>query len=451
MRHNRPISPIYFCASAMAIAGLLYGFDVSVMAGAILYLDTDFSLSPDSEEWVVSAILLGATIGAFVGGLVADRYGRRAALVMIAAAAVIGIVIVTLAPGVGMIVVGRLVQGLAVGAASVCGPLYIAEIAPSRMRGLLVGLYSLGIQIGVLLGYAAGLAFSSSGDWRMMLGLGAVPALALAAAVPFMPETPRWLLAKNKPARAREVLEFLRNRPSVDDELRDMEMQAVQSTSRWADLWTPGIGLAMLLGISLAVLREITGFTIAVLYAPALFEAAGHDSDAVDILAAVGVGSMFVLAAIVAMFLVDRVGRRTMLLAGFAIMAAGLSILGLAFAMLSPSLLLAWIAVVCLVACAAGFSLGPGPVIFILIAEIYPRRIRARAMGIAMLVLWLSFWLNTRLFLTTVEALGTAGALWLHAAFGIGAMAFVYFLVPETKGRGLEEIEATIHGGHQAE
>ena len=444
---RRLIDPLYFCAGAMAIAGLLYGFDVSVMAGAILYIEADFSLTPNSEEWVVSAILLGATLGAFLGGVVADHFGRRAALIMIAAAAVIGVIIILMAYGVGLLVFGRLVQGLAVGAASVCGPLYMAEIAPNNIRGFLVGLYSFGIQIGVVLGYVTGLAFATDGDWRLMLALGAVPALALALAVPFMPETPRWLLQRKHPKRARRVLQYLRKTDEVDDEIHAMEHQIAEQSSRWRDLLGPGIGLAMLIGIGLAVFREVTGFAIAMLYAPTLFEQAGHEPDRVDILATVGVGSMFVLAAVAAMFMIDRFGRRPMLMAGIAIMTIGIGMLGVAFAVLPPSTLLAWIAFACLVTCAGGFSLGPGPVIFLLLAEIYPRRIRARAMGVAMLVLWVSFWINARLFLSTVDLLGTAGALWLHAGLGVAALVFVHFLVPETKGRGLEEIEADQSAG----
>lgn len=444
---RRLFDPLNLCAGAMAIAGIMYGFDVSVMAGAILYLDADFDLTESSEEWVVSSILLGATLGALVGGVIADRFGRRTAMIVVAASAVAGVAIIAASPGVGMLVVGRLVQGFAVGAVSVCGPLYLAEIAPNHIRGLLVGLYSFGIQVGVLLGYVIGLALADSGDWRLMMGFGILPALILAIAVPFLPETPRWLLQRNHPQKARRVLAHLRGSDAVDGEIQAMEQQIAQQSSRWADLLAPGIAMIMLVGIGLAVFREITGFAIATLYSPTLLAQAGHEPDRVDILASVGVGSMFVAAAVVAMLLVDRLGRRPMLLTGVAIMTASIGALGLAFALLPVSPLLAWIAVACLAACAAGFSLGPGPVVFLLIAEIYPRRIRARAMGVAMLALWLSFWLNARLFLSSVEALGTAGALWLHAGFGVAALAFIYLAVPETKGRGLEEIEAE-HAAH---
>ncbi len=440
---------IYIAAGIAAMGGLLWGYDTAVMAGAILFINQQFALSPTMEEVVVSAILLGAMIGAAVGGTLSDRLGRRTVLILTATVFALGAVGTALAPTIAWLVGGRVVVGIGVGMVSVTSPLYISEASSKSDRGRLVFLFPLALTCGILIAYLADYALSGIGGWRWMFGLAVIPAIMFGIGMVFLPESPRWLARHAFVDQARAVLRRLRGTGNVEDELQGIQSGLDQQKGSWSELVSPLVRPALIVGIGLAIFRQVTGLYIIIFYAPTIFEFAGFESASIDILATVGVGVVNVVMTIVAMRLVDQVGRRPLLLIGLAGMVLSLGILGLAFLVPIQSAVLEWIVLGCLMLDIGSYAIG-WRVYFLLISEIYPLKIRGMAMGIATAVNWGAAFVVALTFLTLTQILGRPGTFWLYGLLGIGAWLFVYFLVPETKGRSLEEIEASWRAGRHA-
>ncbi|HVB55711.1 MAG TPA: sugar porter family MFS transporter [Candidatus Acidoferrales bacterium] len=434
-----------------ALAGLLFGYDTGVISGAILFVQEDFRLRTFQEEVVVSAVLLGAMLGAIVGGRLADRFGRRNMLVQVALLFVIGAIGTALAPTMFWLSLGRVVVGIAIGIASFTAPLYISEISPAEVRGKLVSLNQLMITIGIVCSYLADYGLAGMRGWRWMFGLAAIPAIILLAGLLFVPESPRWYMSRFSRERAREVLMRMRRPSVVDAELAEIEASLKLQEGGWKELSNPRLRPALIIGIGLAVFQQFTGINTVIYYAPTIFQLAGLHSHSAAILATAGVGMINVILTIVALRLLDRVGRRPLLLYGLAGMILSLGVLGFGF--LSPSLahVLAWLSVVCVMLYVAAFAIGLGPVFWLMISEIYPLKIRGRAMGVATVANWGSNLLVALTFLSLLRFLGRPWTFWLYALIGLIAWIFVFRLVPETKGKTLEQIEAQWRIGAKSE
>jgi sugar porter (SP) family MFS transporter len=431
---------VYIAAGFAAIGGLLFGYDQVVIAGAILFIKKQFALSSTIEEVLVSAVVFGAMIGAAVGGPLADRYGRRTVLMVIAAIFALGALSTALVSTVMWLIVGRVVGGVGVGMVSVTTPLYISEISPDNVRGRLVSFFMLGGLCGGLIAYLTDYAFSPFHGWRWMFGLGAIPAIIFGVGMVFLPESPRWLASHAREDKARAVLMRLRGTANVEDEFQRIQTSLGQQKGGWAELMSPVVRPALIVGIGLGICQRATGINMGFFYAPTIFELAGFESAAVDILASAGVAVTMVLMCIVAMQLLDRVGRRPLLLIGLAGMVLSLGLLGLVFAVPHGGLV-GGAAVGSLMLFVGFWALGPAAASFLLISEIYPLRIRGTAMSIATVSLWAAYLLSSLTFLTLIDLLGRSGTFWLYGLVGIFVWFFVYFLVPETKGRSLEEIQ----------
>jgi sugar porter (SP) family MFS transporter len=432
---------LYRVAAVAALGGLLFGYDTGVISGAALFIEREYRLSPFGVEVVVSSVLWGAVLGAAGGGFLADRLGRRPSLILLGTLFGIGAVGSALSPSVPWLVASRVVVGVAIGAASFITPLYISEVSPPDSRGGLVSLNQLAITFGILVSYLVDSALASSGAWRWMLGLAAVPALLLGTGMAFLPESPRWLVARGQADLARRVLERCRGGRDVGPEMEEIKRVLDQPVGSWAELFRPRLRVALVVGVGLGVFQQVTGINTVIYYAPTICQAAGFESAPSAILATVGVGVINVVMTVVSLSLIDRVGRRPLLLASLAGMVLSLGVLAVAFG--GPeSASLAWVTVVGLMLYVGSFAVGLGPVFWLLISEIYPLRVRGKAMAAATLANWGSNLLVALTFLSLVQALGSAGAFWLYAAVGVAAWLFSYFLVPETRGRSLEEIEA---------
>jgi SP family galactose:H+ symporter-like MFS transporter len=434
-------------AGISALGGLLFGYDTGVISGAILFIQRDFGLSATLEEVVVSSVLSGAVIGAAVGGTLADRFGRRRVLILTAAIFALGAVGTALAPSVAWLIVGRVIVGAAIGVASFTAPLYISEVSPVDIRGRLVSLNQIALTAGIVISYLVDYALSGARGWRWMFGLAAIPAAALGIGMLFVPESPRWLVGRALPDQARAVLRRIRGTASVDRELKEIQTGLDQQGGRWSELLSPLARPALIVGIGLAIFQQVTGINTVIYYAPTIFQFAGFKSASVAILATVGVGVVNVLMTIAAMLLLDRVGRRPLLLTGLVGMVLSLGVLGLAFSL--PNLLqeLGWIAVGSLMLYVGAFAIGLGPVFWLLISEIYPLKIRGLAMSMATVANWGVNLLVALTFLTLIQIMGRSGTFWLYGLVGVGAWIFAYRLVPETKGRSLEEIESHWRSG----
>lgn len=438
---------VYLAAAVSALGGMLFGYDIGVISGAILFIKEEFSLSAGLEEVVVSSVLLGSLIGALVGGFFADRLGRRKLLIVTAVVFGLGAVGAALAPDTALLVTARIVAGAAIGIASFVAPLYISEIAPVEIRGKLVSLNQLAITIGIVVSYVADYALADAHAWRWMFALAAVPAMAFGTGLFFIPDSPRWLVAQGHADQAAAVLKRLRTPERATSELGETQKSVARQKGHWSELLAPLLRPAMIVGIGLAVAQQITGINTVIYYAPTIFGFAGLASASAAILASVGVGVVNVIMTVVAMQLIDKVGRRPLLLISLAGMALSLFVLGLAFSLPHLAAMMGWIAPVSLMAYVGFYAVGLGPVFWLVLSEIYPLRIRGRAMSVGTIANWGTNLIVALTFLTLTQTLGKSATFWLYGAISIGAWLFAFFLVPETKGKTLEEIEAHWQAG----
>jgi SP family galactose:H+ symporter-like MFS transporter len=431
---------VFIAASFAALGGLLFGYDTGVISGAVIFIKKEFGLSVFPEELVVGIVLVGAAFGALIGGGLADRFGRRRMLIVTSLIFSVGAVLCALAQSFDMLLGGRVIVGLGIGLSSTTVPVYISEVSPARARGWQVSLFQLAITIGILGAYLVDYAFSATEGWRWMLGLGVVPGAILGLGMLYLPESPRWLAKHGRKEEARAVLTRIRGTENVESEIQEMEAALSQTTARghWSDLWAPAVRPALLVGVGLAIFQQITGINTVIYYAPTIIQSAGISSASGALLATAGVGVVNVLMTIVSMWLIDRVGRRPLLLIGTAGMIITLVVLGLAFAIYGG---LAWVAVTCLMAYVASFAISLGPIFWLLISEIYPMKIRGLAQGVAAASNWGANLVVSLTFLSLLHALGPAHTFWIYGALATGSWLFSYYLVPETKGRTLEEIE----------
>ncbi|WP_101295470.1 sugar porter family MFS transporter [Halegenticoccus soli] len=451
---------VYVTAALAALNGLLFGFDTGVISGAFLYIREAFEMTSlfgiaMDPSWVqglvVSGALIGAVIGAATGGYLADRIGRRRLILIAAVVFFVGSLTMAIAPNVEVLVVGRVVDGVAIGFASIVGPLYISEISPPKIRGSLVSFNQLAITSGILASYLVNYAVSYFVDsvltgelaWRIMLGTGMAPAVVLLVGMLFMPESPRWLVERGRESAARDVLSRTRDEAGVEAELNEIKQTEEIQEEGLSELFEPWIRPALVVGIGLAAFQQVTGINTVIYYAPTILESTGFGNSA-SILATVGIGVVNVAMTVVAVLLMDRAGRRPLLMVGLAGMTVTLVVLGAAFFLPGLSGVVGWAALASLMLYVAFFAIGLGPVFWLLISEIYPLKVRGSAMGVVTVVNWLANLVVAQTFLQLVDAFGQSGTFWLYAALSAVALVFTYFLVPETKGRSLEAIEADL-------
>jgi sugar porter (SP) family MFS transporter len=430
-----------------ALGGLLFGYDTGVISGAVIFIKKDFALSTFPQELVVSVVLAGAAIGALTGGRLADALGRRLTLLGTSLIFIAGAILCAAAPSLTLLVIGRAIVGVAIGLACTTVPVYISEVSPAPARGWQVSLFQLAITIGILFAYLVDYAFANGGGWRWMLGLAAIPGAILGIGMLFLPESPRWLAERGQEGAAHDVLARIRGTADVQAEMDDIRnsLHQAQERGRWSDLLIPAVRPALIIGVGLAVFQQVTGINTVIYYAPTIIQSAGISSAAGAILATAGIGLVNVIMTVVAMWLIDRAGRRPLLLTGIAGMVVTLGVLGLAFHMMSGNQALAWVAVITLMAYVAFFAISLGPIFWLLISEIYPLKIRGLAEGTAAGTNWIFNLIVSITFLSLVEALGPTWTFWLYGLLAIASWIFSYYLVPETKGRTLEEIERSWH------
>jgi SP family galactose:H+ symporter-like MFS transporter len=434
---------VYLAAAFAGLGGLLFGYDTGVISGAELFFKNDFTLSTFALEVIVSGVLAGAAVGALAGGRLADLFGRRLLLIVTAIIFAAGAVICAAATSPAMLIVGRIIVGLGIGLSSGTVPVYISEVSPADARGWTVSLFQLAITIGILLAYVVDYAFAKSGAWRWMFGLSVIPAAIFAIGMYFLPESPRWLVRHGEPARARTILARIRGTSDVDAEMKEIEHSFAQSQEHgnWRDLLSSSLRPALIVGIGLAIFQQVTGINTVIYYAPLIIQSAGVSSASGAILATAGIGVVNVLMTIVSMWLIDRVGRRPLLLTGIAGMIVTLGVLGWAFHSNTRSEALSWLAVISMMVYVASFAISLGPIFWLLIAEIYPLQVRSSSEGLAATFNWGSNLLVSLTFLTLLQGIGAPKTFWLYGLCAIGAWMFSYRLVPETKGRTLEQIE----------
>jgi SP family galactose:H+ symporter-like MFS transporter len=432
---------VLLVASVAALGGLLFGYDTGVISGAILFITKDFALDTRLQAFTISVVLIGCMAGSAVAGGVADRIGRRWTLLVAGLIFLAGAIASALTPNESVLLIGRFVVGIGIGFSSVVAPLYISEVAPASARGALVSLYQFAITVGILAAYLIDYALAGGGAWRWMLGLAVIPSFVLIGGMLGMPESPRYLFKIGVGEKARAELQRIYENPAEVDREEQSILMSLRTKSAGIEAFKqPAVRLALFIGISLAVLQQITGINTVIYYGPQIFQMAGISSASTSILAQALVGTVNCVMTLVAIFFVDRIGRKPLLYAGLSGMFVALAALATAFAASHLSGSLGTIALVSMMVYVGCFAFSLGPIVWLLISEIFPLQVRGLGMSLSTLANWVGNFLVSQFFLTMVERLGRPATFWIYAALCIVTILFVRAMVPETKQELLEQV-----------
>jgi len=447
--------------AVVLLSGGLFGYDQGVISGALSGIRARFSLSPLIIEVVTSGVTLGALFGALAAGELADRIGRKFTVLIAAALFIAGAVVQSLAPDTMVLVFGRLLIGAGVGVAAVAAPLYAAELAPAAVRGAFISIYQLAITIGIFIAYLVDGALTSndnSDTWRLMLGAAVVPGALLLAVAIFAPRSPRWLMMMGRRDKARK--ELLKIAPGRDTAPPLNEIEAALreegGKASWGEVFDSKWRRPLLIAVGLAVFQQITGINAIIYYADQIFASAGFLTQSSQTTVTTwAIGGTNVLATLIAVAFIDRIGRRLLLLVGLSGMAISLTAVGVAFRFIVAPMAGAAVPLVNAAPTTAGivtlcalvgfiicFAFSMGPVVWTVINEVFPAHVRGRAVAVATAVNWGSAYLVSQFFLTVIGAIGNSMTFWLFALFCVASWIWIFFRVPETKGQSLEQIQS---------
>jgi len=436
---------VYLIASIAAISGLLFGFDEGVIAGILPTLIEHFHLDVAAQGFLASALPLGAmfasiVLGSYIATKLTTKIGRKTAILTAAILFTVSAIGAAVSINLTTLVIARLITGIAIGIAGVMTPLYIAEMAPAKLRGRLVGCYQLAITIGIMLGYVVNYLFVYGINWRWMFAAGVIPALILLVGMICLPESHRWLVLSNQTEKARAVLKRINPNRNPSDELSAIEHTIADEGNmvKWSELFSPTIRPALFVAMGLFILQQISGINVVIYFAPSIFASVGMDGTSTQILATVGVGLVNMLTTVLAMWLVEKVGRRKLLYIGFAGAAATLIIISMGTQLQMAHLgMITFFAVLAYI---AFFAIAIGPIPHLMMAEIFPIHVRNTGMGMASICNWGFNFLVVFTYPLFIKGLGISTTFWLYAIACIAGLLFTRFYVPETRGVSLEDI-----------
>nr|WP_314583751.1 sugar porter family MFS transporter [uncultured Pseudomonas sp.] len=438
---------IFACLMA-ALAGLMFGLDIGVISGATKFIQQEFQISDQVIEWIVSSMMAGAALGALGAGSLSAKLGRKKSLMLGAILFVIGSILCGLATSPTMLIFARFLLGLAIGIASFTAPLYLAEVAPENIRGSMISLYQLMITAGILIAFLSNTAFSYYEAWRWMLGIIAIPGVLFLIGVFALPDSPRWLIMAGRKQEAIKVLHKLRGDEKViQQEVAEIEEQLKVPQKGWS-LFKENANFrrSVGLGVLLQVVQQFTGMNVVMYYAPRIFEGMGYDT-AAQMWFTAAVGLTNVLATFIAIFLVDKWGRKPILYTGFVVMAVGLGVVGTMLGMGNLSHGQQTFTVVMLLIFIVGFAMSAGPLIWTLCSEVQPLKGRDFGIGCSTFTNWIANMIVGATFLTMLGTLGQGTTFWIYASLNVVFIFLVFLLVPETKGVTLERIERNLMQG----
>lgn len=441
------MATVFICVLA-ALAGLMFGLDIGVISGAVQFIQADFQITDHDIEWIVSAMMLGAAFGALGAGWLSSTLGRKRSLLLGAALFIVGSVLSAWAWSPATLMGARLVLGLSIGVLTFTAPLYLAEVASERSRGAMISTYQLMITIGILVAFLSDTAFSASGNWRWMLGIIAIPGALFVLGVLTLPDSPRWLLMRGRREEATRVLLRLRgDAAAVSREVADISAQLLTPQRGW-HLFTSNRNFrrSVGLGILLQLMQQFTGMNVVMYYAPRIFQGMGYaTAEQMEFTALVGLVN--VLATFIAIGLVDRLGRKPILYAGFSVMAIGLGVVGTMMHLGINTHGEQLFTVVMLLVFIVGFAMSAGPLIWTLCSEVQPLKGRDFGIGCSTVTNWVANMIVGATFLTLLNGIGHAGTFWLYAGLNLVFIVITFALVPETRGVTLEEIERKLMAG----
>jgi len=463
MRSDINLGYMVFLAVVAALGGYLFGYDTAVISGTISQVSAQFALDTIDQGWYVGCALIGSILGVVCAGMLSDKFGRKKILVLSAVLFTVSAFGCALSATFNQLVIFRIIGGMGIGVVSIVSPLYISEVSAAQYRGRLVALYQLAITIGFLgaylinfglLNYSTGGAETISTPvmykifhsevWRSMLGMAAIPAVLFLFAIFFIPESPRWLILRNQEKQAgKTLLRIYRSDAVVTAEMNETKQvvrKEGESKSDWKIIFKPGIFKAVLIGCAIAILGQFMGVNAVLYYGPTIFESNGlSGGDSLFYQVMVGLANM--VATVIAVFIIDKVGRKKLIYYGVSAMIVFLILIGFYFTKGTdlglPSIILLVFFMGYIFSCAISIS----AVIFVLLSEMYPMKVRGLAMSIAGLSLWVGTYLIGQLTPWLLENLTPAGTFILFAVMCVPYMLIMWKLVPETTGKSLEEIE----------
>ena len=442
MNNNKEFnySYIYFVAFVATLGGLNFGFNFSIISGVLPFITSTFKLDELGIGIASGSGLFGCVVGSYIAGSLCDNLGRKKTTILSSILLTIGIVASVTSSGLITIGVYRFIGGVAIGIISVVAPMFISEISPAKIRGTLVTFNQFAITIGILLGYLAAYFLVNTGadNWRWMLLTSVIPSILLFVLAFFLPDTPRWLVSKQKEEKALHVLKKIGTETYANEEIRDIKsmMSGDQSKVELKELLQPRIFKILMIGIGLALFQQFSGINVVLIYAPNIFEKAGFAlSDAM--FQSIIIGTVNFLFTIVSQLLVDRFGRKTLLLSGTIGAMFSMLLLGIAIKLnLSGMLIL-----IAALAYVISFSITLGPLLWVVVSEIFPNRVRAQGMSIAVLFMWLASGIVSFTFPLLRKWIDISNTILLFACISFIGIFFVWKYIPETKGKSLEQIE----------
>jgi SP family arabinose:H+ symporter-like MFS transporter len=442
----RPSTALGLATGVAALGGFLFGYDTAVIAGAVGSLGEHFSLAAAAVGWIGASAIYGCLPGALLAGFLADRFGRKRLLLLCAVFYAVSGVWSAFPASFAEFIAARVLGGLAIGISSMVCPTYIAEIAPERKRGVLGTLFQLGIVVGIFLVFFVNARIQGMGDtdwnsawgWRWMLGSESLPAVVFLGLLTLVPESPRWLTVKGRPDAARQVLDQLLSPTEAAEEWTAITTQPTERQGRFGDLFAPAWRRPLTIAVVLALLSQFSGINAIMYYAPEVFKAAGASRDAA-FASSIWVGCVNLVFTLVALLLIDRAGRRPLLIFGSAVQTIALAAVGWSFLGTSqgPATLAAVLVYI------AAFAMAMGPIPWVLISEIFPGAIRGRAVAVGVGTIWAACLVVAQTFPMLKDGVGPAVTFWIYAGCSLLSLIFVVVMVPETKGRSLEAIAAS--------
>ncbi|OIW08381.1 hypothetical protein TanjilG_03057 [Lupinus angustifolius] len=459
-RRNSTRKYVIACAIFASLNNVLLGYDVGVMSGAVIFIKEDLNISEVQVEFLIGILSIVSLLGSLGGGRTSDIIGRKWTMALAAVVFQAGALTMTLAPSYAVLMIGRILAGIGIGFGVMISPIYIAEISPNVSRGSLTTYPEIFINVGILLGYVSNYAFSGLSahiNWRVMLAVGILPAVFIGFALFIIPESPRWLVMQNRIDEARAVLlKTNEDEKEVEERLAEIQQAAgfanCEEQPVWRELLFPSPALRRMLitGIGIQCFQQISGIDASVYYSPEIFQAAGVEDKSKLLAATVVVGITKTIFILVALILIDKLGRRPLLLISTIGMTVCLFSVGAALSLFGQGPLVIALCILFVCGNVAFFSVGLGPVCWVLTSEIFPLRVRAQASALGAVGNRVCSGLIAMSFLSVTRAITVGGAFFLFSGISALAIVFVYTLVPETKGKSLEQIEMIFQNEHQS-
>ena len=456
--NSKPNSIVYFIGFTAALAGLLFGLDIGVISGALEFIQKDFSINDRALEMIVSATLWGAVFGVLISGILSNKFGRKKAMLFSALIFIVGSIACALSVSPNWLIWSRFVLGIAVGLASFTAPLYLSEVSPQKIRGMMVSMYQLMITMGILLAFFSDMYFGTTalinnqigGHWRVMVGIIAAPASLMFLGMLVLPESPRWLFLKGFQQRGTDVFRKMAlPEEEIAHEIAEIQSNLEQKQNGFSLLLTnSNFRRAIFLGICLQVIQQLSGINVVMYYAPRIFKIAGFTSTSGQMWGTVIIGMTNMLATFIAIAFVDKLGRKPIMYAGFVVMGLSMLAVGSFFNMnLEQSPVLGYYAITALLLFIIGFAMSAGPIIWVICSEIFPLGGRDLGITFSTSANWISNAIIGGTFLTMLSKLGNGNTFLFYG--GIQALFIVFFMlfVPETKGISLENIESNLLSG----